>query len=111
MTSENQNKMIELIFKILSVLVIPFGAYIISMSTDIKLLEQKLQSQEEKVSQIILKVEKLDKDVAEGWSNIKLNTQEVRQMKEMITNQSQMVREVYEYVLRQQGGRRQGRGN
>ena len=111
MPSENQNKIIELIFKILSVLVIPVGAYIISMSTDIKLLEQKVETHEKALLSLEAKVEKLDKDVAEGWSNIKLNTQEVRQMKEMITNQSQMVREVYEYVLRQQGGSRQGKGN
>lgn len=111
MPSDSQSKMIELIFKILSVLIIPVGAYIISMSTDIKLLEQKVGTQEKIISELETKIEKLDKDVAEGWSSIKLNTQEVRQMKEMITNQSQMVREVYEYVLRQQGGSRQGRGN
>lgn len=100
--SDSQSKIMELVFKVLSALIIPFGIYIISMSTNQKLLEQKVLVQQEKITELQSKVKDLDKDVAEGWSNIKLNTQEVRQMRELITTQSQMVREVYEYVLRQQ---------
>ena len=101
--NDSQQKIIELVFKILSVLIIPLGVYIISMSTSIQLLEQKVETQQEKIVELNTKVKELDRDVAEGWSNIKLNTQEVRQMRELISAQSQMVREVYEYVLRQQG--------
>jgi len=101
--SEDNNKLLEIAFKVLSALVIPFGIYIISLSTNQKLLEQKVTSQEEKIQDLQSKVKELNKSVAEGWSNIKLNTQELRQMKEMISVQSSMTREVYEYVLRQQG--------
>ena len=101
--SEDNNKLLEIAFKVLSALVIPFGIYIISLSTNQKLLEQKVSSQEEKIQDLQSKVKELNKSVAEGWSNIKLNTQELRQMKEMISVQSSMTREVYEYVLRQQG--------
>ena len=101
--SEDNNKLLEISFKVLSALVIPFGIYIISLSTNQKLLEQKVTGQEEKIQDLQSKVKELNKSVAEGWSNIKLNTQELRQMKEMISVQSSMTREVYEYVLRQQG--------
>ena len=66
-------------------------------------MNQKVQAQQERIQELQIKVNELNKSVAEGWSNIKLNTQEVRQMREMISVQSQMTREVYEYVLRQQG--------
>jgi len=99
----NQKNLLEIAFKVLSSLIIPFGIYIVSMSTEQKLMNQKVQAQQEKIQELQIKVNELNKSVAEGWSNIKLNTQEVRQMREMISVQSQMTREVYEYVLRQQG--------
>ena len=100
---DNQKNLLEIAFKVLSTLIIPFGIYIISMSTSQKLMEQKIATQSEKIIELQSKVKELNKSVADGWSNIKLNTQEVRQMREMISVQSQMTREVYEYVLRQQG--------
>jgi predicted nucleic acid-binding Zn-ribbon protein len=102
-SEDNQKNLLEITFKVLSSLIIPFGIYIVSMSTEQKLIEQKVQVQQERIEELRLKVKELNKSVAEGWSNIKLNTQEVRQMREMISEQSQMTREVYEYVLRQQG--------
>jgi len=100
---DNQKNLLEIAFKVLSPLIIPFGIYIVSMSTEQKSMSQKVQVQQEKILELQAKVNELNKSVAEGWSNIKLNTQEVRQMREMISVQSQMTREVYEYVLRQQG--------
>jgi predicted nucleic acid-binding Zn-ribbon protein len=102
-SEDNQKNLLEITFKVLSSLIIPFGIYIVSMSTEQKLIEQKVQVQQERIEELRIKVKELNKSVAEGWSNIKLNTQEVRQMREMISEQSQMTREVYEYVLRQQG--------
>ena len=102
-SEDNQKNLLEITFKVLSSLIIPFGIYIVSMSTEQKLIEQKVQVQQERIEELRLKVKELNKSVAECWSNIKLNTQEVRQMREMISEQSQMTREVYEYVLRQQG--------
>ena len=39
-------------------------------------MNQKVQAQQERIQELQLKVNELNKSVAEGWSNIKLNTQE-----------------------------------
>jgi len=106
MPSDNTNKsdLIDLAFKVMSMLIIPVGIYIFNMGTDVKLLEQKVEVQKSIIEEQKSSISDLKTSVANGWNKIQLNTLELRQLREQISAQSAMLREVYEFVLRQQGG-------
>ena len=103
-TNDNSGKMIDLAFKVMSMLIIPVGIYIFNMGTEVKLLEQRIEVQKVTISEQKSSISELKTAVANGWNKIQLNTLELRQLREQISAQSAMLREVYEYVLRQQGG-------
>jgi len=106
MSSENTSKadLIDLAFKVMAMLIIPIGVYIFNMGTDVKLLEQKVEVQKSIIEEQKSSISDLKTTVANGWNKIQLNTLELRQLREQISAQSAMLREVYEFVLRQQGG-------
>ena len=97
--SESMKNAIEWGFKILSVFLIPVIIYIFNMSTGIKLIEQKSESQTRVVEKLENKIEKIEEDL----NQVQLNSQELRQMRNDLNQQNAMMREVYQWVLRQQG--------
>ena len=97
--SESMKNALEWGFKILSAIVIPVLIYIIAMNTNVKLMEQKLSTQEEKIVKIEETIEKIEGDL----NQVQLNSQELRQMRQDLNEQNAMMREVYQWVLRQQG--------
>jgi hypothetical protein len=76
-TLGRNDKLIELGFKVLSTLIVPLAVYLFNLNTEVKLMGQTIESHQEKIRE--------------------------HQTKEQTTLQSTMVREVYEYILRQQG--------
>ena len=97
--SESMKNALEWGFKILSVFLIPVIIYIFNMSTNLKLMEQKSQSQASVVEKLENKIEKIEEDL----NQVQLNSQELRQMRTDLNQQNAMMREVYQWVLRQQG--------
>ena len=97
--SDSMKNAIEWGFKILSVFLIPVIIYIFNMSTGIKLIEQKSESQTRVVEKLENKIEKIEGDL----NQVQLNSQELRQMRNDLNQQNAMMREVYQWVLRQQG--------
>lgn len=97
--SESMKNALEWGFKILSIIIVPVLMYILSMSTEQKLMQQTISMQKEKVSKIETKLEKIERDL----NQVQLNSQELRQMRSDLNEQNAMMREVYQWVLRQQG--------
>ena len=97
--SDSMKNAIEWGFKILSVFLIPVIIYIFNMSTGIKLIEQKSESQTRVIEKLETKIEKIEEDL----NQVQLNSQELRQMRNDLNQQNAMMREVYQWVLRQQG--------
>ena len=97
--SDSMKNALEWAFKILSVIIIPVLIYIIGMSTNLKLMDQKLVTQEEKIVKIENKIEKIEGDL----NQVQLNSQQLSQMRQDLNEQNAMMREVYQWVLRQQG--------
>ena len=97
--SDSMKNAIEWGFKILSVFLIPVIIYIFNMSTGIKLIEQKSESQTRVVEKLENKIEKIEEDL----NQVQLNSQELRQMRNDLNQQNAMMREIYQWVLRQQG--------
>jgi len=97
--SESMKNALEWGFKILSVFLIPVIIYLFNMSTNIMLMEQKSKSQARVVEKLENKIEKIEEDL----NQVQLNSQELRQMKTDLNQQNAMMREVYQWVLRQQG--------
>ena len=97
--SESMKNALEWGFKILSVFLIPVIIYLFNMSTSLKFMEQKSHSQERVVEKLENKIEKIEEDL----NQVQLNSQELRQMKTDLNEQNAMMREVYQWVLRQQG--------
>ena len=97
--SESMKNALEWGFKILSVFLIPVIIYIFNMSTNLKLMEQKSQSQARVVEKLENKIEKIEEDL----NQVQLNSQELRQMRTDLNQQNAMMREVYQWALRQQG--------
>ncbi len=97
--SDSMKNAIEWGFKILSVFLIPVIIYLFNMSTGIKLIEQKSRSQARVVEKLENKIEKIEEDL----NQVQLNSQELRQMRDDLNQQNAMMREVYQWVLRQQG--------
>ena len=97
--SDSMKNAIEWGFKILSVFLIPVIIYIFNMSTGIKLIEQKSESQTRVVEKLENKIEKIEGDL----NQVQLNSQELRQMRNDLNQQNAMMREIYQWVLRQQG--------
>ena len=102
--SESMKNTLEWGFKLLSVIIIPVLIYIVNMSTQQKLMDQTIVMQQEKVTKIEQKIEKIEGDL----NQVQLNSQELRQMRQDLNEQNAMMREVYQWVLRQQGA---GNGN
>jgi septal ring factor EnvC (AmiA/AmiB activator) len=86
-------------FKVLSVFLIPVIIYLFNMSTSLKLMEQKSESQARVVEKLDSKIERIEKDL----NQVQLNSQELRQMRADLNQQNAMMREIYQWVLRQQG--------
>ncbi len=97
--SEPMKNALEWGFKILSVFLIPVMIYIFNMSTNLKLMEQKAESQTKVVEKLEGKIERIEKDL----NQVQLNSQELRQMRTDLNQQNAMMREIYQWVLRQQG--------
>ncbi len=97
--SESMKSTLEWGFKILSIIIIPVLMYILSMSTQQKLMEQTIVMQQERVNKIERKIEKIEGDL----NQVQLNSQELRQMRSDLNKQNAMMSEVYQWVLRQQG--------
>ena len=68
------------------------------MREDIATLERRLEKSEEKVSEFEGKINEL-------WRSMDANNKDIKHIGESVSLQKQMVRDVYEYVLRQQGKR------
>jgi len=97
--TDSMKNTIEWGFKILSVFLIPVIIYLFNMSTGIKLIEQKSESQTRVVEKLENKIEKIEEDL----NQVQLNSQELRQMRNDLNKQNGMMREIYQWVLRQQG--------
>ena len=97
--SESMKNAIEWGFKILSVFLIPVIIYLFNMSTGIKLMEQKSETQTRTIEKLENKIERIEEDL----NQVQLNSQELRQMRTDLNQQNAMMREVYQWVLRQQG--------
>ena len=97
--SESMKNALEWGFKILSVFLIPVIIYLFNMSTSLKLMEQKSISQERIVEKLENKIERIEEDL----NQVQLNSQELRQMRADLNQQNAMMREIYQWVLRQQG--------
>lgn len=97
--SDSMKNAIEWGFKILSVFLIPVIIYLFNMSTGIKLIEQKSETQTRTIEKLETKIEKIEEDL----NQVQLNSQELRQMRNDLNQQNAMMREVYQWVLRQQG--------
>jgi len=97
--SESMKNALEWGFKILSVFLIPVMIYIFTMSTNLKLMEHQTQSQARVLEKLESKIEKIEEDL----NQVQLNSQELRQMRTDLNQQNAMMREVYQWVLRQQG--------
>lgn len=97
--SESMKNALEWGFKILSVIIIPILIYVVAMNTSLKLQEQKVSAQESKIVKLEEKIEKIEGDL----NQVQLNSQELRQMRTDLNEQNAMMREVYNWVLRQQG--------
>jgi hypothetical protein len=97
--SESMKNALEWGFKILSVFLIPVIIYIFNMSTSLKLMEQKSEAQTRIIEKLEGKIERIEEDL----NQVQLNSQELRQMRTDLNQQNAMMREVYQWVLRQQG--------
>ena len=97
--SDSMKNAIEWGFKILSVFLIPVIIYLFNMSTGIKLMELKSDTQTRTIEKLENKIEKIEEDL----NQVQLNSQELRQMRTDLNQQNAMMREVYQWVLRQQG--------
>ena len=97
--SESMKNALEWVFKVLSVFLIPVIIYLFNMSTSLKLMEQKSESQAKVVEKLDSKIERIEKDL----NQVQLNSQELRQMRADLNQQNAMMREIYQWVLRQQG--------
>lgn len=97
--SESMKNALEWGFKVLSVFLIPVIIYLFNMSTSLKLMEQKSESQARIVEKLDSKIERIEKDL----NQVQLNSQELRQMRTDLNQQNAMMREIYQWVLRQQG--------
>ena len=97
--SESMKNALEWGFKILSVFLIPVIIYLFNMSTGIKLMEQKSGTQTRTIEKLENKIERIEEDL----NQVQLNSQELRQMRTDLNQQNAMMREVYQWVLRQQG--------
>lgn len=97
--SESMKNALEWGFKILSVFLIPVIIYIFNMSTSLKLMELKSESQKGTLEKLEGKIERIEEDL----NQVQLNSQELRQMRTDLNQQNAMMREIYQWVLRQQG--------
>ena len=75
--SESMKNALEWGFKILSVFLIPVIIYLFNMSTSLKLMEQKSESQTRTVEKLEAKIERIEEDL----NQVQLNSQELRQMR------------------------------
>ena len=97
--SESMKNALEWGFKTLSVFLIPVIIYIFNMSTSLKLMEQSSLSQKTTIEKLEDKIERIEEDL----NQVQLNSQELRQMRTDLNQQNAMMREIYQWVLRQQG--------
>jgi len=97
--SESMKNALEWGFKVLSVIIIPILIYVLNISTQQKLMGQTIDMQQEKIVKIENTIEKIEGDL----NQVQLNSQELRQMRQDLNEQNAMMREVYQWVLRQQG--------
>ena len=97
--SESMKNALEWGFKILSVFLIPVIIYLFNMSTSLKLMEVKSETQTRTIEKLENKIERIEEDL----NQVQLNSQELRQMRTDLNQQNAMMREVYQWVLRQQG--------
>ena len=97
--SDSMKNALEWGFKILSVFLIPVIVYLFNMSTNLKLMEQRAETQTRVIEKLETKIERIEEDL----NQVQLNSQELRQMRTDLNQQNAMMREVYQWVLRQQG--------
>jgi hypothetical protein len=97
--TESMKNALEWGFKILSVIVIPLILYIITLAMDMQLLDHSVSNQKRVIEKMESVIEKIEGDL----NQVQLNSQELRQMRVDLNEQNAMMREVYQWVLRQQG--------
>ena len=99
MSSTNE-KIAEWAFKILSVLIIPVTVYIFNLNSSITLLKYKNEVHTQNIQEIKTKQGKMEDQLTTGWSQIQIQASEIRQIRESLSSQNTMIREIHE-ILRQ----------
>jgi uncharacterized coiled-coil protein SlyX len=94
--SEQQQSIIEWVFKGLSAVVLPVALYVLNMSTTIALQEQQIKALQEQVMEHKSELKK----VQEGMVAVQLLGQELKQIKDDLQRNNQMMKEVYDHILR-----------
>jgi len=99
MSTQHQT-ILEWVFKGLSAVVLPIAIYVLNMSTTLALQDQEIKALQEQVSEHKNELKK----VQEGMVAVQLLSQELKQIKDDLQRNNQMMKEVYDHILRT-GGR------
>ena len=94
--NEQQQNVLEWVFKGLSAVVLPVALYVLNMSTTIALQEQELKALQEQVMEHKAELKK----VQEGMVAVQLLSQELKQIRDDLQRNNQMMKEVYDHILR-----------
>lgn len=94
--NEQQQNVLEWVFKGLSAVVLPVALYVLNMSTTIALQEQEIKALQEQVMEHKSELKK----VQEGMVAVQLLGQELKQIKDDLQRNNQMMKEVYDHILR-----------
>jgi hypothetical protein len=97
--SESVKDALEWGAKALTVVVIPIGIYLVGLSIDLKLMGQELKGHQETIGKMEVTIDKIEGDL----NQVQLNSQDLKNMRADLNVQNAMMREVYNWVLRQQG--------
>jgi uncharacterized coiled-coil protein SlyX len=94
--NEQQQNVLEWVFKGLSAVVLPVALYVLNMSTTIALQEQEIKALQEQVMEHKAELKK----VQEGMVTVQLLSQELKQIRDDLQRNNQMMKEVYDHILR-----------
>lgn len=94
--NEQQQNVLEWVFKGLSAVVLPVALYVLNMSTTIALQEQEIKALQEQVMEHKAELKK----VQEGMVAVQLLSQELKQIRDDLQRNNQMMKEVYDHILR-----------
>lgn len=98
--NDQQQKLLEWAFKILSAFVLPIALYTMNMSTTMALQAQQISQLQEDVAEHKADIKKIE----EAMVTVQLLSQELKQIKEDLRNTNQMTKEIYDHILRTRGG-------